>query len=152
MPYPNWNPYYAAGTYQPPMPDQLAQLRANQYQQQMQQTNPVQMPQPTNNSIIWVQGEEAAKAYLVAPNTTVQLWDSENQTIYLKSADGSGMPTMRIIDYTERNTAPKPPVQAPQAQTVEYVTRDEFEALKAKFEALTTNTTKVKAKVKEEAE
>ena len=46
--------------------------------------------QPTG--IIWVSGEAGAKAYLVAPNNTVQLWDSESQTIYLKSADACGMP------------------------------------------------------------
>ena len=60
--------------------------------------------QQNNNSIIWVQGEAGAKSYLVAPNTTVQLWDSESQTIYLKSADASGMPTIKILDYTIRNT------------------------------------------------
>lgn len=66
---------------------------------------PVQTPnQPTQNaSIIWVQGEAGAKSYLVAPNTTVQLWDSEAQTIYLKSADASGMPSMKVLDYTIRD-------------------------------------------------
>ena len=42
--------------------------------------------QPQQNSgITWVQGEAGAKSYLVAPNTTVQLWDSEAQRIYLKA-------------------------------------------------------------------
>lgn len=59
--------------------------------------------QSTQSSIIWVQGEAGAKSYLVAPNTTVQLWDSESQTIYLKSADGSGMPSIKTLDYTVRN-------------------------------------------------
>ena len=27
-------------------------------------------------SMIWVQGEEGARAYMVAPNSTVPLWDS----------------------------------------------------------------------------
>ena len=54
----------------------------------------------SNNSIIWVQGEAGAKSYLVAPNNTVQLWDSEAQKIYLKSADASGMPSIRVINYT----------------------------------------------------
>lgn len=60
-------------------------------------------PQPPSNNIIWVSGETGAKSYLVAPNTTVQLWDSESQIIYLKSADASGMPTMKILDYTIRD-------------------------------------------------
>lgn len=33
--------------------------------------------------IIWVNGEEGAKAYMVSPNHTVALWDSESQTIFL---------------------------------------------------------------------
>lgn len=66
--------------------------------------------QPMQSSIIWVQGEAGAKSYLVAPNTTVQLWDSERQTIYLKSADASGMPSIKVLDYTIRNDgAPSQP-------------------------------------------
>ena len=48
------------------------------------------------SSLIWVNGEVGAKSYLVAPNTTVVLWDSESQTIYLKSADAAGMPSIKV--------------------------------------------------------
>ena len=65
-----------------------------------------QQTQQNSNGIIWVSGEAGAKAYLVAPNQSVQLWDSEAQTIYLKSADAAGIPSMRIIDYTFRDSAP----------------------------------------------
>ncbi len=95
-------------------------------------------PNAQSNGIIWVQGEAGAKSYMVAPNTTVQLWDSESQTIYLKSADASGMPSMRIIDYTIRDNAPKAPNLSAQS---DFVTRselqgvlDELNALKAKFD------------------
>ena len=54
-------------------------------------------------SMIWVQGEEGARAYMVAPNGTVPLWDSEEQVIYVKSADNLGRPSMRILDYTIRD-------------------------------------------------
>lgn len=97
---------------------------------------PMQAPsQGQNGGIIWVSGEAGAKAYLVAPNNTVQLWDSEAQTIYLKSADASGMPTMKILDYTIRNSAPTtaPAVQQPVS---DYVTRDEFNALAEKLNRL----------------
>lgn len=69
-----------------------------------------QQNQPTqqiSNGITWVSGEAGAKAYLVAPNTTVTLWDSESQTIFLKSADATGMPSMKILDYTIRSNAPQ---------------------------------------------
>lgn len=107
--------------------------------QQFQQPVPtvqssVQQPNQPNNGfggIIWVQGEAGAKSYLVAPNTTVQLWDSESQTIYLKSADASGMPSIRTLDYTIRdNTLPKIPIAD------DYVTVNAFNALKEKFDAL----------------
>jgi hypothetical protein len=122
--------YFPAG-YQPYYPTQN-----NAYPTQMN----VAPTQPTqNNGIIWVQGEAGAKSYMVAPNTTVQLWDSESQTIYLKSADASGMPSMRIIDYTIRDSTPKAPNLSQQS---DYATKSELQAvlnelnaLKAKFEA-----------------
>ena len=89
-----------------------------------------------NNGIIWVQGEAGAKSYLVAPNTTVQLWDSEAQTIYLKSADASGMPSIKTLDYTIRDCA-QAEIRHENVPKVEFVTRDEFEALKRQIEALT---------------
>lgn len=90
-----------------------------QYQVQQQQTGT-----QSNNSIIWVQGEAGAKSYLVAPNTTVQLWDSEKQVIYLKSADASGMPSMKILDYTIREA--QQTIPAISQSTTEYVTKEEF--------------------------
>lgn len=80
----------------------------NSYYQNQQQFNPNQQYNQINqnqstNGIIWVQGESGAKSYLVAPNCTVQLWDSESQTIYIKSADASGMPSIKILDYTIRD-------------------------------------------------
>lgn len=100
---------YGQSYYQPPMMDNLAQMRAQQ--------------QPAQQGMIWVQGEAAGKAYLVAAGNTVPLWDSERQTIYLKSVDAAGMPTMRILDYTERAQS------APAQPTADYVTRAEYETL-----------------------
>lgn len=79
------------------------------YPQYQQILNPQQIQQPamqsanTNNVFTWVQGESGAKSYMIAPNTTVELWDSEAQTIYLKSADANGLPSMKILDYTIRD-------------------------------------------------
>lgn len=89
-----------------------------------------------NNGIIWVQGEAGAKSYLVAPNTTVQLWDSEAQTIYLKSADASGMPSIKTLDYTVRERV-QGDLSHENTSKVEFVTREEFDALKRQIEALT---------------
>lgn len=107
------------------------------YYPQYQQMSPAQMSGTSqSNGIIWVQGEAGAKSYMVAPNSTVQLWDSESQTIYLKSADASGMPSMRILDYTIRqNPAQTSPV-ASQTQNIDYPTREEFNALQSLVEGL----------------
>lgn len=78
-----------------------------------------------NNPIIWVQGEAGAKSYMVAPNQTVQLWDSESQVIYLKSANASGMPSIKILDYTVRDDTPK--IEA--KQTAVYATKDDIDSL-----------------------
>jgi hypothetical protein len=58
-----------------------------------------------NSALIWVQGEAGAKSYMVAPNQTVTLWDSEQNIIYIKSADASGMPAIKILDYTIRENS-----------------------------------------------
>lgn len=142
MAYPAY-PYGYPPYYGQPVPDQLAQLRQNQMQiqPQMMQQNmvPQQMQaqpiQQDTGGIIWVQGEAGAKAYLVAPGNTVQLWDSENQVIYLKSADMSGMPSMRVLDYTERTAAQPQRQQTPQIQLPDlsnFITRDELEDILAK--------------------
>ena len=61
------------------------------------------------NALIWVQGEAGAKSYMVAPNQTVVLWDSEAQVVYLKSADATGMPSIKTLDYTIRGGSPQKP-------------------------------------------
>ena len=92
------------------------------------QPAPQPQAQAQGNGIIWVQGETAAKSYLVAPNSTVQLWDSEEKVIYLKSADASGMPSMKILDYTIRGDEP-----AKMTPAEEYATKKEVEALADKI-------------------
>ena len=100
------------------------------YYQPIQQ--PIQQPvQPQQNGMIWVQGEAGAKSYLVAPNTTAQLWDSEAQVIYIKSADASGMPSIKVLDYTIRD-AQKPIF----SNEPNYVTVEEINGLKRRIEAL----------------
>lgn len=179
-------PVGGGGYYAPPVPDNLAALRAGQYGQPapgtipgtvqpvqptqpvqpIQTQQPVQMPpvpqsQPAMMSgPVFVNGEAGAKGYLVAANNTVMLIDADPDanTFWLKSADPSGMPSMRTFDYTERIATPKPQNQPATAETVpavEYVTRQEFEELAAKIEAIGAkkqNTGKKAAKEEEEDE
>lgn len=134
--YGNYNQFY-----QPPLQDNLAQMRNNQYMQ-MPQIQPMQSMQQTqnqqsSNGIIWVQGEEGAKAYMVAPGNSVLLMDSENSAFYIKSTDNSGMPMpLRIFDYVERNAKQQTQNIKP---NVEYVTRQEFDALSARINDIMAN-------------
>ena len=68
---------------------------------------PQPAPQPAQQAgVNWVQGEAAARSWMVAPNTTVLLMDSESERFYLKSTDASGMPLpLRIFEYKERTAA-----------------------------------------------
>lgn len=78
-----------------------------------------QMPTvPMRDDRIWVEGEEAARSFLVAANSSAVLWDSGSDTIYFKRTDVSGRPLpMMILDFTVRDQNQKP----------DYVTRAEFQ-------------------------
>lgn len=103
--------------------------------------------QSASSGIIWVQGESGAKSYLVAPNTTVQLWDSEDQKIYLKSADASGMPSIKTIDYTVRDAQSSP--EPSDDKSHKFISKEELESLRSDIEALRADVDKMKhAKVK----
>lgn len=119
--------YYAP--YQSQYYTQLQQSYAPQMQAQNQQSN--------QNSIIWIQGEQAAKSYMVAPNTTVLLMDSESQRFYLKSSDASGMPQpLRVFEYTETTQTVKPKEDAPAVDFSAFATRAEFEAFRNEIQGM----------------
>lgn len=108
------------------------------------QVAPVQVTQqqtntPVQGGLNWIQGEQAAKSYLVAPNSTVVLFDSESQTIYIKTADASGMPSMKVLDYTIRETdknSPVLPVGVKTGDLSNFATKDEIKAVSEQLAAL----------------
>ena len=106
-----YNSYFPAG-YQPVYP------------QSYPQNYPQAAPQaPQQSGVIWVQGIEGAKAHPVAAGQSALLMDSEGDCFYLKTADQSGMPTMRVFDYKERlNTPPEPK----NADLSDFITKDEL--------------------------
>lgn len=147
MAYGNYAPFYRGGYFNPMQTPTMPTMAENQnqfaqpYQQPMQQptqpttlpTTPTQTPQMSND-MIWVQGLAGAKAYLVAPNTTVTLWDSESETIYLKSCDSNGMPSMRILDIKERTETPSkmPSVEFEQSNK-EFALADDLKGIRKEF-------------------
>lgn len=78
--------------YQPAVPDMLTQLR-----------------QPaTQDERIWVQNRGAADAYLMAPNSFVRLWDSQQPVFYEKRSDASGRPMIEVYEYHKQETQTAP--------------------------------------------
>lgn len=115
MAYPYFNPYYPQ-----PMPDNLMQMRQMQQPQMQPMQQPMSQPVQQNpiaqSGVQWVSGEQEARGYLIAP------------TVYLKQADASGKPTLKIYDLVERTETAS---NAPQKPGVEFVTREEFNRLAA---------------------
>lgn len=110
-----YTPYYGYSTGQTSPLEAYAGPRAQNY------AAPISTP-------IWVQGEAAARAYMVSAGSTVILMDSEDPVFYLKSTDAAGMPQpLRIFDYTERG--------GPLANK-EYATREEIAELSTRVDEI----------------
>ena len=135
---------YYAPFYRPTYYDPVQQNPMGQFNQQFQPpiAQPMQnaqMPmqgQPTND-FLWVLNENEATSYPVAPNNTVTLWDKNLPTIYIKSVNAQGIPSMRILDFTERNSVShSQPTGEAFNSSDNFVTLDSFNALKGDVEAL----------------
>lgn len=119
---------YYPSQYQP-------QFQGN-YQTQIP-TQPQQPQQQNNNGLIWVTGEVGAKSYLVAPNQSILLMDSEGDRFYLKSTDGAGMPTLRTFEYKEvTQNAQTGANTGNKTMNEQFVTREEYNALNGKYDDL----------------
>ena len=137
MAYPNYYnggyfPQYQNGA----VPDMLNQYKG-QYQQMPMQ--PIQQPIQSNGGLIWVDNEEQAKNYLVAPNNVIPMFDKSSSAMYIKSADGAGMPTFKkykLIDVDEET-----PKNAPKTHECtcgdKFATKEQINDLKAKLDDLT---------------
>lgn len=133
---------YYAPFYRPTYYESAQQSPMGQFNQQYQQPMSQQMQQATmqtqpTNDFLWVLNENEATSYPVAPNNTVTLWDKNLPTIYIKSVNAQGVPSMRILDFTERTATPHKTPSTPYFNSPDnFVTIDSFNALEAKFAAL----------------
>ena len=91
----------------------------NQFQPQLNQ------PQVNTQNLIRVNGIDGAKAYQMPANSTVALFDNNEDIMYIKTTDGAGFPAIRTFAFNEV-VANTNPIQ----DTGDYVTRDEFNKLK----------------------
>lgn len=143
MAYGNYAPFYRGGYFNPmqmPTMPNMADTQ-NQYNPQYQtpvQQQPIMQTANNTNDMIWVLNENEATSYPVAPNNTVTLWDKNEPIIYIKSVNMQGVPSMRVLEFTERTVnAPKTPVEHVCNCGDKFVTLEVFNALQSKFEELT---------------
>lgn len=104
----------------PYMPYIQQQMQQNQFSQ-FQQTQP---QIPTQN-LIRVNGMDGAKAYQMTPNSTVALFDSNEDIMYVKSTDGAGFPQIRRFKFVEMQES-----QTQQPVNNDFISREEFENFK----------------------
>lgn len=113
---------------------------------------PFQRVEQTDDRI-WVQGEGAAQAYLVAANGFVRLWDSQEPVFYEKRADATGKPYMEVYEYKpKRSESPKTSF-FDKPQTVEGTNelKAEIDDLKARISALESKRRPKKEEVTDES-
>lgn len=98
--------------------------------QQYPYTQPTQQQTPMTNylQLTFINGIEGAKAFIVAPNQTIYLKDSDSNILYEKKADAQGRYTLTAFELkpVEINT-PTAPVKS------EYATTSDLNALKSFF-------------------
>lgn len=99
-----------------------ALLGQNMYNQP--QNNQQFFPQEPCQNLIRVNGIDGAKAYQMPANSTVALFDSNNDIMYVKSTDGAGFPSIRTFSFTETKE------EAKQVEPTDYISRQEFEDFK----------------------
>lgn len=157
---PYYAPYYRPmNYYNPVIPNDMANMPNQQTIQQPQQmpvqqpVQPMQMAQPTpmpSNDMLWVLNETEATSYPVALNNSVTLWDKNQDTVYIKSVNMQGVPSMRILDYVERtaDNALKTPVEHECKCGNKFVSIDKFNALQSDLEALRSELEELKSKQK----
>lgn len=143
MAFPNYtNPYY----------QQSYMNNVGQTQQRLADIGQMYPQYQQQSGILWVQGEAGAKSYLVAPGNSVLLMDSESQRFYLKTADGAGMPSMKVYEYTEITGESAPQTAADGAELDKhFVTREEYKELSERYDELLTRIEKAFGSTKRKA-
>lgn len=143
MAYGNYAPFYRTGYFNPMQtPAQTFENQmAQPYQPPMQTQTQLVNNQP-NNDMLWVLNENEATSYPVASNNSVVLWDKSNPTIYVKSVNAQGVPSMRTLDFVERmenanNKAQNPPVEHKCTCGDKFAKKEQISALEEKIDELT---------------
>lgn len=109
--------------FQPQFQNPYAALLGQNMYNQPQNNQQFFQQEPCQN-LIRVNGIDGAKAYQMPANSTVALFDSNNDILYVKSTDGAGFPSIRTFSFTETKE------EAKQVENIDYISRKEFEEFK----------------------
>lgn len=86
-------------------------------------------PRQQTSNVIWVQGIEAARSYNTSPGVVLIMLDSDDpDTMYIKSCDNTGRPSLDIYDYHKREPQKTTATVAP--SNPDYVLKKDFEKFK----------------------
>lgn len=123
------NPYASPYTsyYQQPY---ATQTQPNVYQNQQQQT-----PQQTYIPLTFVNGEVGAKAFIMQPNSTIYLQDSDSDKLFIKKSDMQGKSIMKKYKLVELDENDQIIENKPQKDLMgNFISKEQFHALKEEFE------------------
>lgn len=95
--------------------------------------NPTSQQHASYIPLTFVNGIEGAKAYIVSPNSTIYLRDSDSDKIFIKSSDAQGrlmMKTYRLVEINDNE-----PKQQTQDFT-SFATKDDLKAVEERIDKL----------------
>ena len=119
------NPY---NPYIQPMPNQPIYPQGYNFGPYQQQ--PIPQPTPMNNKPVFdfVNGIEGAKSYVVAPNRTAILMDTENAAVYIKACNNIGQASIQFYSISA-TTEDGIRAQKRKEEMAGFVPREEFSGI-----------------------
>lgn len=126
-----YNPYMQQ---QIPYQQQVMAQQQARLQQLESMQQPQQMPQPQLKTDM-VNGMQGALNYVIQPNTSIPLWDTQEDIMYLKSMDSNGNVSIKKFSITLTEINENQPL-APQIDTTKFATVEEVNAIKEQLNKL----------------
>lgn len=140
-------PYY--GYYPQAQPIMPMIYPQQQVVEQPQNLN-VQSGQTSSNSLmVWVQGKAGAQSYPVTRGTTLPLFDSEGDFVYIKSVDSNGIPlplVTKVLTDPPSDSKTEVVETTTQVDMSEYVTKSTYDDLANKYSDLETRILELETK------
>ena len=130
-------PYFG---YYPQAQPMMPMIYPQQQQMTEQNANVQSEQNNTNSYMFWVQGKAGAQSYPVARGTTLPLFDSESDLVYIKSVDNNGIPLPLVTKVlSDPPIEEKVEIIEETVQDVDmskYVTKESYDELFKKYSDL----------------